>query len=194
MVKKNIIKIINEEIVDFDFLNNEKENKSKENWSKILNTEIQKQFIVDSISHRNKIKIIDNDIKIGGNYDSFYDEASWISIEYVVKIQYNYNDNENPIIFTLAFYSDKVEISEDGVYVPAKISGLPEDSYPEEYDAWIDYVDWLDIDVILSGAEFGDDEIRLNEFDKAPSKIKILFIKSYVKDIIESKTKLDVKY
>src|ERR1035437_5253077 len=58
MVEKDIIKIINEEASNFDFLGNDDNMKEQEIIDLLQNEEFQKQFICDSLLERkNKIKI-----------------------------------------------------------------------------------------------------------------------------------------
>ena len=48
------------------------------------------------------------------------------------------------------------------------------------------YLDWSEIDVNLKTKD--DEEIEFVEFNKAPIKIKELFLKEYLMDYIESQT------
>src|SRR5208283_5141494 len=97
MSNKNIIKIINEVISEFDFLGNDKNNKEQEIIDLLKNEELQKQFICDSLlNKKDRIKILNiSDSTIGGNWDEVNtDNATTITIKYDLKIQYTYDINK----------------------------------------------------------------------------------------------------
>ena len=56
MISKDIIRTINEEISNFDYLNNDKQVSEDEKAQLLASEDFQKQFVIDSISNRNKIK------------------------------------------------------------------------------------------------------------------------------------------
>jgi len=186
--KKNLIKIINEEISEFDFLGNEAHSKEEEIINILKNEEFQKQFICDSLlNKKNKIKIDILDSKIDGNWDEEPENATKLIIEYLLKIDYMYDQTKEPIQFELNFYGDDVSIRKDEWYNKGNISNYIE----PEGDVWFSSFYWNDIKVILNTIE--GDEIDFIAFKKAPVKIQTLFIREYTQDYIGSYTNLDVR-
>ena len=179
-----IINIIKEELSSFDFLGNDEFLKEQETTDLLLNEELQKQFICDSLLNRNdKIKIIEiTESTITGNWDeSTTEEANRLSLDYSLDMQYTYDSSKEPIIFKLTFSSDKIEISVDGF----SDSG---DGWttPPEGNSWYDGFDWNDIDVVLNVME--GEEVRFVAFEKAPLKIQMLFTREYTQNFIEKET------
>lgn len=187
MGNKKIIKIINEEITNFDFLSNDERLKGQENIDLLKNEDMQKQFICDSLlNKKNKIKIVEvTDARIGGNWEGDIDDANKLTIEYYLKIQYAYDPQKKPIIFYLNFDSDDISISKDGFYNKGSNDVAP---YGE---SWFNSLNWNDINVILS-TEDGD-EIEFIAFKKAPQKIQMLFIREYTADFIGNETNMDIR-
>lgn len=184
MHMNEFIKIINEEISNFDFLGNDEFLKVQETNDLLINEELQKQFICDSLLNRNdKIKIIKiGESNITGNWEErTLEEANKLSLEYSLDIEYTYDAVKEPIIFNLTFMSDKIDISVDGW----RNSG---DGYsaPPEGDSWYDGFDWDDIDVILFTMD--GDTVKFIAFEKAPQKIQILFIREFTQNFIENET------
>lgn len=181
---KEVIKIINEEISDFDFLGNDEYQKEKENIDLLSNEEFQKRFICDSLLNKN-VKIEVYDSRIGGNWEGDIEDANSLSIEYYLIIDYKYDQTKEPIKFNLDFTSDDVGISmgertDRGTY-----------DTPPSAEAWFNYFNWSDIDVTLSTAD--GDQIDFVAFKKAPMKIQSLFIKHYTIDYIYSYTGADFR-
>jgi len=188
MSNKNIIKIINEVISEFDFLGNDKNNKEQEIIDLLKNEELQKQFICDSLlNKKDRIKILNiSDSTIGGNWDEVNtDNATTITIKYDLKIQYTYDINKEPLIFNLYFDSDGITIDvtswhDSGDY-----------NRPPEGESWIDKFNWDDIEVTLFTIE-GDD-IPFIAFQKAPPRIQTLFIRNYIENFIGNETGMDIR-
>lgn len=184
MSKKIFIKIINEEISNFDFLGNDKQIKEQENVDLLRNEDLQKQFICDSLlNKRDKIKILNiSDARIGGNWDSNNSEdANILTIEYNLKMEYVYSPDKEPIIFDLYFDSDNVRIGVNSWHNP----GNNIDIAPEG-DSWFDDFEWNDINVTVFTLD--GDEIQFVAFEKAPPKIQMLFIREYTQGFINSQT------
>jgi len=183
-----IKKIIQVEIQNFDFLSNDKYYNDS-NIIKLLNdNQFQKQFICDSLIYSKKykkIKVIDDYIYIGGDYYEEPDEASHITIDYETSIEYKYDDTNKPIKFKLYFQSDNVSITK-WEHKESYSYGIS----PPDYSAGLSYVDWNSIDVSLLSDD--GDEIEFTEFNKAPNKIKELFIRQYVEDIISKEIELEI--
>lgn len=178
---KNIIKTINEEISNFDFLGNEKQMEEQEIINKLNNRDLQKQFIYDSILGKGNIKqknIVD--AKIGGDWEEG-DEADRLTIEYYLHLSYHYDSKKEPIEFELHFNGDNVGIAIDGYYEEETNSG----------ENWFKSFNWLDIEVKLYTLD--GQEINFIEFEKAPIKIRNLFIREYTKPFIETETNLDFR-
>lgn len=184
MLKQDFIKIINEEIQKFDFLSNDEFLKEQENTDLLMNEDLQKQFICDSLLNRNtKIKIVGvEDSRIGGDWnESNPENANNLSIEYFLLLDYKYDVEKEPIRFKLDFYGDDVRIGVAGW----SDQGNGVDSAPEG-DSWFDRFEWLDINVKLN-TEDGD-EIKFSAFEKAPPRIKTFFIREYTQSLIVEKT------
>lgn len=186
MNKINLNKIIKEEINNFDFLNNDNDGKHQEYINLLNNEELQKQFICDSLLPNNKIKIIETtNASIGGDFESSYEDMNNITIEYGLTIQYTYDSTKEPLKFELDFDSSKINVGASGNYDGG-------DHYtPPSGDAWFDYIDWNDVDVMLFSTD--GEEIKFLAFEKAPSNIQDLFIREYVSGFISSKTNMDIK-
>jgi len=187
MENKKIIKIINEEITNFDFLSNDERLKGQEDTDLLKNEDMQKQFICDSLlNKKDKIKIVEvTDARIGGNWKEDVDDANKLTIEYYLKIQYTYDPQKKPIIFYLNFDSDDISFSKNVSYDKGSNDVAP---YGE---SWFNSLNWNDINVILS-TEDGD-EIEFIAFKKAPQKIQMLFIREYTADFIENETNMDIR-
>jgi len=190
MKKRDLIKTINEEISNFDFLGNDQYLKEEENVNMLKNEDFQKQFICDSLINKNNLKKGVSDARIGGNWEEDFDDADYLSIEYFLKIEYKYDQSKEPIKFDLNFYADKVNISTDGWYDPGKWAGTMPDSIPPSGEAWFDKFDWRDISVDLYTPD--GDEIDFIAFKKAPPKIQTLFIREFCEEFIGKKTGLPI--
>jgi len=185
---KKIIKLINEEISNFDFLGNDKHEILMESIELLENEDFQKQFIVDFLTGKsNKIQIINAaDIRINGDWDTYsFDDAKKISLEYNIDIKYSYHIKKEPIFFNLSFNSDNISISVDG-----EISG-DNIHEPRSESAWFNYINWLDVDVDMFSME--GDQIEFTAFKKSPERIRELFIREFIKDIIIDETGMEIK-
>lgn len=176
---KNILNIINEEISNFDFLGNDEHQKELDSYNILQNEDFQKQFICDSLVNKEKIKQHITDARIGGNWNEL-DDASNLSIEYFVDIDYAYDPNKKPAKLTLNFSSDKISIS-----INSKNDQGSYDVEPSG-DAVYTNINWRDIDVIMTTPR--GDEIDFIAFKKAPDKIKVLFIREFVEKFIDNET------
>ena len=99
MKHKNFIKIINEEISEFDYLNNEQYLAEQEDIKRLQEEFFQKQFIMDSITRmRDKIELSDIDIGIG-YIDPELGESPHndLYIDYSANVNYKFNDNDEPV-------------------------------------------------------------------------------------------------
>ena len=186
---KNIIKdIINEEIENFDFLNNEKYLKEKENIDLINSEDLQKQFICDSLLNKNtKVKVIQAEgSNVGGNWDTDYPEnADTITIDYDIRIQYLYETNTEPLTFDINFYGNNIGVGVDNNSDTGDYHTQPTS------ETWFYSVNWHDINVSLFTTE--GDTIKFPAFEKAPQNIKNLFIREFLADFIADKTSIEVR-
>ena len=189
MQKQEFIKIVNEEISKFDFLGNDEYLKEQENIDLMGNEDLQKQFICDSLLNKNsKIKVVEIvDSRVSGNWDeSNFEDANTLTIEYFLKIQYKYDLEQEPLVFDLNFYSDDVRIGVSGWYDQGRFGGTPDTDVEPSGESWFDGFEWQDIDVMLNTPE--GDEIKFIAFEKAPPRIKTLFIREYTEHFIEAQT------
>lgn len=192
MFNKDIIKIINEEVGKFDFLNNESQLKEQETMNLLQNEDFQKQFICDSLLERkNKIKTEVFDSRIGGNWEEDSSEdANRLSLDYFLKVQYKYDQTKEPIEFDLSFYSDNISISRADNYNKGRIGGTTDSDIAPSGNAWFDGFNWNDINVDLNTTE--GDEIDFLAFKHAPPRIQTLFIRQFVEDYIGNYTGMDI--
>jgi hypothetical protein len=192
MENKNVIKIINEVISEFDFLGNDEHTKEQETIDLLKNEDLQKQFICDALLNKN-IKIVGvSDARLGGNWDAQdFDDASKLTIEYFLKIQYTYDPNKEPIIFDLDFDSDEVSIGVTGWQDRGRFGGTPDTDIEPSGEAWFDQLNWNDIDVTLFTTD--GDEIPFIAFQKAPPRIQTLFIRNFTENFIGKQTGMDIR-
>jgi len=192
MKKSDLIKTINEEISNFDFLGNDEYLKEEENVNLLKNEDFQKQFICDSLVNKKNLRIDVYDSRIGGNWEEDnFDDANNLSIEYFLKIEYKYDQSKEPIKFDLNFYADKVDISKSGWQDRGHVGGTPETDREPSGEAWLDGFDWRDIAVDLYTPE--GDEIDFIAYKKAPPKIQTLFIREFCQDFITHYTGMDIR-
>jgi len=156
---KNLIELIKEEVSNFDYLNNDKRVKETEDMSILNKDEFQKKFILDVIDGKVNSFVDNKDL------NSMFRKYGDIKEEFIdldISINFKYESN----IFDIEFNGDKVSIS-DG-------------ELNNEED--INNINWLQINLILK-ANNGD-TINFKMFNDAPEKIKILFIKSCIKETL----------
>jgi len=189
MNKGDFIKIINEELNKFDFLNNDEFLKEQEVTDLLQNEDLQKQFICDSLLGKSdKVKIVNiEDSHISGNWEeSNPEDADRITLVYYLKIEYAYDATKEPILFELNFDADKIDISVGGWYDPGRFGGTTDTDYAPEGESWFDGFDWGDIYVKLYTVD-GDDVI-FTAFEKAPPRIQTLFMRHYLESFISTET------
>jgi len=195
MKKDFYVKIIKEEIGNFDFLGSDGYEKEMEINNLLKNEDFQKQFICDSLlsindnkkTERNskiKLKVVDS--IVGGNWEEDFDDASYISLDCSFDVEYQYVQSKEPAKFSLFFTSDKIAIDKGGYYDRGRLGGTPDTDIEPYGEAYYSYLDWTDINVNLYTVD--GSEIEFTSFRKAPVNIRILFIKEYTEDIITDKT------
>lgn len=187
MIKKDMLRIINEEIVNFDFLNNEQYLKEEENIRILQNPKFQKQFIIDSITKmRDKIKI--NDVVAEYVTNDLNDLRGYhndLNIDIQIELTYQSDLNNKLIDFSLGFLGNNISYTTD-------YSTSRGDYWTPTYtDLWYNGIDWNSINVNLYSNE--GDEIKFVAFDNAPLNIQELFIRAYIEDIIINKTEIKTK-
>jgi hypothetical protein len=162
MRRKDFIRIINEEIGDFDFLNNEKYIKEKEIIELLENQNFQKQFIIDSITKmRDNIQFDDFSTDIYNDPDFEFQQEDNINLKANAELTYTYDPQDDPIKFALVFFGEDIKSHEN-----SDISAL-----------------FTEINVELYTIE--GDKIDFIAFKNAPQNIRQLFIKAYIGDIIK---------
>jgi len=186
MNNKDFVKIINEEISNFDFLGNDEFLKEQEVTDLLLNEDLQKQFICDSLLNRNDkivVEITDNVISddAGG---AIFRTPNSLNIEINLNIKYKYDQTKEPINFSLGFNGDRIEITMDSDYNAGRYGASVDDSEAPSGGDWIDYIDWDNIVVTLY--TMNGDEIEFTAFEKAPEKIQTLFVREYCESNIEN--------
>lgn len=184
MIKKDFLRIINEEISGFDFLSNEKQLKEDGEMEMLHSEQYQKQFIIDSITNmRNKVKIDTSDSYVSNDPDMHSDGYNNdMSLESNVEVSYQPDPTKQPIKFYVSFSGDRIGYSVGSEYDRG-------DYYTAPYgESWYDGIDWHSIVVEL----FTDDgdEIKFVALEKAPEKIYELFVRTYIENVIESKTEV----
>ena len=180
MNNKDIIKLINEE---FDFLNNDQYTKEKETLDLIQNEDFQKQFLIDSIIKREKIKLNVTDARVTGDWQDR--ESGNLGIEYYTEVEYAYDSDKEPSKFILAFDGTNV------AFTTKTVGDEGDYDTPPSKDQWFDDIQWTDINVSLN--TFDGDEIPFKAYEKAPDKIKNVFIKNYLLVFLQNETDMEVK-
>lgn len=184
-MKGDVIRIINEEISKFDFLENDKSLKEYEMLDLLSNEEFQKQFICDSLVNRNnKIKISAIESEIGGDWENPPDDANNLTLKNFLQIEYVYDKNKPSINFSLDFLGDNIDI------IKSRSGDNGNYNTPPSVTDWFSHVNWIDIDVTINTVD--GVEIDFIAFNKAPTTIKNLFIRNYNENLIERES-LDVR-
>jgi len=200
MKLKDVYRIINEEIVQFDFLSNESLIKETEGVELLSQRNFQRSFIIDSITNmREKINI--NNTPEAHITEPDYDEnQDNIEFQYFISVIYQYHNPSNvngqnpsndddpitPIPFNVDFSGQPLKIYMDGYSDPG-------DGYtqPPEGDMWMNGVNWSDIEVRLYTPD--GQEIPFPELGQASEKTRELFIRAYCESILESNVNMKVK-
>lgn len=178
MKKKDIYRIINEEISGFDFLNNKIQEQEEETVRILSDENFQKEFIIDSITRmREKIKIIDTgDMYLTKPDSDFNDDTDKLDLAYFLTVKYNYQGKD--LEFSLYFQADDLIIHYDNYEEPG-------DRYqPSEREKWISHFPWGEIDVDIFTVH--DEKIEFSGIDKASDKTKELFVRAYLEDLISN--------
>lgn len=190
MKKKDFIRIINEEIGEFDFLNNDKYLAEQENIQLLQEEYFQKQFIIDSITRKKeKIRLSNENVEIS-YIDPELDDPSPndLYVDYFADIDYNFDDSKEPIKFSIGFGGkENVKYGTEGYYDPGSYGRYD----PPEGEQYISHIEWSAIPVSLYTRE--GDEIELKALEKEPLNIQELFIRSYLESAIEDKTGYDIQ-
>lgn len=183
MLNPDFIKIINEEIKKFDFLGNDEYLKEQESNELLLDADLQKQLICDTLLNKNNVKIIEiQDSNIGGDLEN----GNSISLDYEILMSYQYDSMKDPLRFKLSFNGDSIAVSIDDDTDTGSWNGTMADSTSPSGSAWFDGFNWSDIDVNLWTPD--GQEIRFTAFEKAPPRIQTLFVRHFTQDFIENKT------
>lgn len=188
MDKKDFIRIVNEEIENFDFLGNEQSAKEQESIDLLKNEDLQKQFICDSLLNRNqKIKIANiADARMTGNWDApNIDDADKITLEYNVSIEYTYDSSKEPLKFDLAFNGNNIGMNVSGS------NDTGDYLTPPNNESWINSINWYEITVALLTSDGND--IEFLAYDRAPEKIQNLFVREFLEGFVTDHTDMEVR-
>lgn len=183
MKNKEIIRIINEEISNFDFLGNEGYLKEQESLDLLQNEDFQKQFICDSLISSNKIKTNVIESNIGGDWEKL-DNASKLILDYFISVEYKYDINKEAAVFDLEF-TGNISINVGSHFELATYT------IPPSSEAWFDAFNWSDIETKLYTKD--GDVINFIAFQKAPPRIQTIFIRNYVDNYIETFTGMKIR-
>jgi len=182
---KDFIKIINEEIQEFDFLGNDEHSKEMEVISLLKNEDFQKQFICDALLRKIEVKnnVTDNMVS---DDSKLFTGPNHIDIEILVEVTYKYDQSKEPVQFELAFVADNIEVDTDSDYDAGRWGVSTDDAVAPSGGDWINYINWDKIKVDLFSTE--GDEIEFLAFEHAPPKIQTLFVREYCESNIEDKS------
>ena len=191
MNNNHIVILIKEELEKFDFLSNDKRLKEQENANLLNNEDFQKQFIIDSITnYKTKIKESNSEASVrgqsdwGGGISSNINDHYQMDIEYYTTIDYLYDSQKPPIKFHLQFIGNNISISlKEEVSRGDRIT-------PEYRDVYFDYIDWGAINVQIF--DENGDEFQFTALEKENKNIQNMFMKTYLKDIIETESNITV--
>lgn len=174
MDNKNIINIINEELSNFDFLNNDKEISLQDDVNLLQNVDFQKQLIIDSVwKFKEKFKIIEQEpLKIGGNSD----DSVYITLDYYIKFEYKYDSMKEPIEIGLDFGNN----GEDNIIVN-KIGQSYDNSTNSNIGGYD--ISWENVTVKLLTSNNDIIEFKAYENEK-DLRLKEKFFDTFIGDII----------
>lgn len=162
-----ILDLIKEEVSKFDYLNNDKRIEETENLELLNNDEFQKKFIIDSIEKNSKVKKYSTNDDLNSMLRKYGDiQDNLIDAEISIGYEYLYDSTKDPITFNIDFNANKVPIS-DG-------------ELNNEED--INKINWNQFNVVFTS--INGDIINFKMFNQASDKIKGLFIKTNIKDIL----------
>jgi hypothetical protein len=146
------------------------------------------EFICDTLlNKKDRIKIVGiEDGRIGGDWNkSDINDASYLTIDYYINIEYLYDSNKEPINFDLHFNSDHIDIAMDG--------NVENESYEREgySKSWFNRFDWEDINVNIYDKNESH-EIPFKSFKNAPINIRKFFVREYLENFIENETSSEI--
>lgn len=185
MNKQEIIKIITEEIQEFDFLGNDEHSKEMEIINLLKNEDFQRQFICDALLRKNLVKnnVTDNMVS---DDSRLFSGPNHMNVEIRVDVTYKYDQSKEPVEFGLEFVADNIEVDTDSDYDAGRWGVSTDDAIAPSGGDWINYINWDKIEVNLYSMD--GDEIEFNAFVKAPANIKTLFVREYCENNIENKS------
>jgi hypothetical protein len=131
-----------------------------------------------------KIKQNTSDATVSGDWEDDRESGN-LNIEYNAEITYSYDKTKEPVKFSLGFDGNNVSFSANGNNSPGEYATSERDAM------WFDYIKWSDVRVYLFSLR--GDTIEFTAFRKAPQKIRDLFIRTYIENIIQSKTRRNIE-
>jgi len=177
MDQKDIIRIINEEIQEFDFLGTDEAQNEQDYSNYLSDRNFQTQFVYDVInSFNDKTKFKDEDVTYKRTSEDDILDKETLNIDYGVDITYIYDGKD--IRLSLNFDGDSISHDLQHYDQPATYET------PPEGDIWYNSIDWSDIDLNI----FDDDGNEVN-FDwlKSNQDMYNKFISAVISPILDIK-------
>jgi hypothetical protein len=178
MEKKHIIRLINEEIGDYDFIGLDKMNEEDSNNMLLNGKEFQTQFVFDVVNNfKNTIKLADVNASSSNDEDLFKNGSETgdaFNLEYDVDIIYNYLGKSIPL--TLVFEGHNIQYGMGGYYNAGNYDMQPEG------DAYFTYINWSDINLTVYDGDGGEVKMKWIRGNKP---LYDTFIKKFTEDIIK---------
>lgn len=184
-MKKNILRIIKEEVDNFNFLNGDDYQAHNEYLSLLKNTDFQK-FFIESV-FRKSTDIEKNDeylTDVTGNWNDSANETGTINFEYETDVTYKQSQNTEPVEFQILINAKDVS-----TYVNVDHDGGDRMTAPYT-EGWFSSVEWGDMDVMLFSSD--GDEIEFNEYDKLTDMDQEKFIRFFIEDFFMKNTSMGI--
>jgi len=184
-MKKNIVKIIKEEIDNFNFLNSDDYQQHNEYLSLLKNIDFQKFFIESVLRQPNNVEKKDEYLTdVTGSWDDSENETGNISFEYETDVVYKQSQNTEPVEFNIQVNADNVNLyvnvnSDKGDYHTAPHS-----------EGWLSDINWYDMNVLLLSND--GDEINFEEYQKLSSGDQEKFIRFFIEDFFTKRTSMPI--
>lgn len=185
MNQKEFIKIINEEIQEFDFLGNDEHSKEMEIINLLKNEDFQKQFICDVLLRKTEIKTKEVESSISDDAGgALFRTPNYLNVDVQVDINYVFDQTKEPVEFGLSFVGDNISIHVDSDYDAGRWGVSTDDAVAPSGGDWISDVDWDGFEVNLWTAD--GDEIPFIAYKNAPDKIRVLFVREFCERRMEN--------
>jgi hypothetical protein len=177
MEKKEIIKMINEELGGYNYINLDELTAQDDNVQLLSSKEFQVQFVSDVVNNfKDTIKLSDVNTMHTTEEDLFNhgeETGKALNIEYDVNIIYKYMGRD--IKLMLAFEGNNVGYGMGGYYD----AGNYGEYRAPEGDTYYTYINWNDIGLSMYDDE--GNEINVGWINKNP-KLHDAFVKKFIED------------